>query len=179
MRQHGEIPDELPGYRAVWDPETGAAEDAPNYWRGSPPPETLASEIGRMLPQCKSWSEKALMFGDEDGNTARIWLGEELEFRFDLRRPDLDLLRAVVGLAASHSLLWVSDRIGGPLPPDLDKVLLDIQASDAYHFCRDPQAYLKSLPKEARLGEQGASPNGGPAVRLGNSGASGGPPSVS
>jgi hypothetical protein len=172
IRLHGEIPKELPGHRAVWQPETGLNEVFPNYWEGLKPPESLRSEISRLLPPLESWSDRALMFGEKRGNLIKLWLGEALYLSFDLRRLDLDLLRAVIELAKEQDLLWVSDTLGQPIVADLERVLQDMQSSDAHRFCKDREAYLKAPPPEARVkpdSEQVAPPNGGPAGHV-NSG---------
>lgn len=159
IRHHGMIPDELPGFRAVWHPEQEPEREWPNYWADGESPEALAEEISAVLRPCRSWSDNALMFGEEEGHKLELWRGESMTFRFDLRKPDLELLRAVVALAQAHDLLWVSDTLGRPTAPELQHVIKDIQASDAYRFCKDPLGYFKSLPKEARISEPAAGGN--------------------
>ena len=160
IRHHGSVPDELPGHRAVWNPQDTMDEASPNYWQGAEPPERLAQEIEHILPPIPSWSGKALMFGNGQGHRMEIWLADEIRFRFDLRHFDLDLLRSVVRFARTHGLLWVSDTHGCPIPPELERVIQDIQVSDAYRFCQNPEGYLKALPKEAKVPPL---PNAGPS----------------
>src|ERR1022692_4794579 len=107
IRHHAGIPEELPGYRAIWNPEEGADEMFPNYWVDSLP-EHLAEEIRGILPQFESWSDDALMFGKNETNRIVIRLGHDLDFRFDLREPDWNLLRWVAEFAQAHDLFWVS-----------------------------------------------------------------------
>lgn len=155
IRHHGKVPDELPGYRAVWCPEEGLEEVYPNYWTGIEPPESLVRDLACLMPALRSWSEDAVMFGKEDGNKMEVWLGESLKFRFDMRNPDFKLLRAVVTFAQCHDLLWVSDTFGRPLLPDFEPVFQDLMTSDAYQFCLDPEAYLRSLPKKQKVKRDG------------------------
>jgi hypothetical protein len=159
IRLHGQIPDELPGFRAVWNPEEELERESPTYWAEGEGPEALADEIGASLHPCPSWSDHALMFGDEKGHKLELWKGESVIFRFDLRKPDMELLRAVVRFAQAHDLLWVSDTFGRPTLPELQPIIRDIQASDAYRFCSDPLAYFESLPKEAKISEPAAGGN--------------------
>ncbi len=159
IRHHGMIPSELPGYRAIWHPEPESERESPDYWAEGERPEALAEEIGAILPPCRSWSDHALMFGDEEGHKLELWKGESVTFRFDLRKPDLVLLRAVVAFAQAHDLLWVSDTFGRPTSPEFQEVIRDIQASDAYRFCKDPVGYFMSLPKEAKINEPAAGGN--------------------
>lgn len=144
MKVHGHIPEELSGYRGLWNPACEAEEVYPNYWQEEGP-ERFAGEVGSMLPAGTHWSDSALLFGDMEGNRAEIWQGDEFEFRFDLREPNLELIRIVVDFANRHDLLWVSERRGRPMAPTLTEVLTDVQKSDAYQFCKDPVAYLRSL----------------------------------
>ncbi|MCI0536247.1 MAG: hypothetical protein L0Z50_13555 [Verrucomicrobiales bacterium] len=145
IRLHGIIPAELPGYRAVWNPEEGAEKPLPNYWDDGLPPASLAGEIAAMLPVGSSWSADALMYGAEDSHCVKIWKTDGITFRFDLRRPDLSLLRSIVDFADRHGLLLVPDTRGQPMEPSFEGIIADMRTSDAYRFCKDPEAYLRSL----------------------------------
>lgn len=152
LRQHGTIPSELPGYRAVWNPEDVMNESYPNYWRGFMPPESFSAEIESLLSPSQSWSQDALMYGTEDGNTIKIWRGADITVRLDVRSPDLELLRAIIEFADKHNLLLVSDTRGQPLEPSFESVIEDIRSSSAYRFCKDPMGYIERLKDE--YGEQ-------------------------
>jgi hypothetical protein len=161
VRQHGNIPAELPGYRAVWNPESESEQPSPNYWAGVAP-ESFSEEIEAILPPCPSWSADALMYGVEDGHTIKIWKGEEITFRFDVRTPDVDLLRSIVDFARRHDLLLVPDTKGQPFEPSLEAIIEDLRSSDACGFCKDPESYLRSLEMR-QDSEPGAAGNSRPA----------------
>jgi hypothetical protein len=144
IKLHGHIPEELPGYRGLWKAEFETDDVYPNYWQGEGA-ERFAGELASMLPAGTHWSDRALLFGDLEGNRVEIWQGDELAFRFDLREPNLELLRAMIDFANRHDLLWVSEQTGRPMAPTFAEVLTDVQKSDAYQFCKEPVAYLRSL----------------------------------
>ena len=157
------MPQELPEYRAVWNPEDDLDSKPVNYWEGLPLPETLSSEVENLLPSTRSWSSAALMYGVEDGNRIEIWKGESIRLRFDLRTPNITLLRAVVALAQENDLIVVSDTQGKPMQADLHVILEDIRHSDAYRFCVNPLEFLRGLTKD-KSSEQEAGPYGSPAA---------------
>ncbi|HEX5220979.1 MAG TPA: hypothetical protein VFZ59_15550 [Verrucomicrobiae bacterium] len=144
---HGGIPEELPGYRAVMNPDEMETGPFPNYWDNGPSPEVLAREIAHLLPPAKSWSADAIMFGPEDGHRLEIWKTGDIQLRFDAGHPDFTLLRAFVEFAQRHDLLCVSDTRGQPIEPTYESILADLLDSNAVRFCKDPEAYLKSLPR--------------------------------
>jgi hypothetical protein len=151
LRHHGLIPEELPGYRGVWNPEEEPDTPDLNYWvTGSP--QDLELEIEAMLPLFPSWSSNARMYGENSTDRLIVWLGDGLSFRFDLRQPNLDLLRRVAEMAKRHDLLWVSENLGRPIDSEFKLLLEDIMQSNAYRFCKGPKEYLLSLPKAARGG---------------------------
>ena len=122
------------------------------------PPELFAGEIEAFLPSCQSWSDDALMFGVEDSHTIQIWKREGITFRFDLRKPDMGLLRSIVDFARLHELLMVPDTRGQRMEPSLDDIIADIRTSDSFSFCKDPEAYLKGL-KHRRASEPASGGN--------------------
>jgi hypothetical protein len=140
---HRNIPEELPGYRGVWEPELQGDEVYPNYWQGDSP-KRFVGEVASMLPAGTHWSDRALLFGDMQGDRVDIW-DDDFTFRFDLRTPDLELLRAMIDFANRHNLLWISENQGRPIAPTFAEVLTDVQTSGAYQFCKEPIAYLMSL----------------------------------
>src|SRR5688572_20331364 len=137
IKLHGNIPEELPGYRGLWEPEPLTDEVYPNYWQAESP-KMFASELAALLPAGIHWSERALLFGDMQGDRVDIW-DDDFAFRFDLRTPNMELLRAMTDFANRHDLLWVSENMGRPTPT-FAEVLTDIQKSGAYQFCKEPIA---------------------------------------
>lgn len=161
IREHGIIPDELPGYRAVWNPQDQVDQAFPNYWEGGIAPESLSGEVEAFLPMTSSWSADAVMYGDAVSHRIEIWRRDSIKFRFDVRRPDLHLLQYVVDFARRHDLLMVPDSAGHPMEPSFDRIIADIRGSDAYSFCKDPDGFLNSLKN--RLSEQNGAGMGGSA----------------
>ncbi len=151
LRHHGSIPLELPGYRAVCNPE--AEMDTPDlkYWCECGL-KSVALELASFLPKFVSqqWSG-AQVFGEKKTDSLTIFEDGDLWFRFDLRDPNLGLIGRVAEMATRHELLWVSSVAGCPMVPNFKLILEDVMQSDAYRFCKGPKDYLLSLPKEARF----------------------------
>ena len=124
LKLHGHIPEALPGCRGLWEPELKADEVYPNYWKAESP-KVFASELATLLPSGTHWSDRALLFGDMRGDRVEIW-DEDLQFRFDLRTPNLELLPAMIDFAIRHDVLWVSENMGRPIAPTFAEVLTDV-----------------------------------------------------
>src|SRR4026209_2688999 len=92
-RIHGSVPSSLPDYQAA-DPEAlpDEATDFPNYWESLDPRPTLDSTISAVLASLESWTPEAQMYGVDNGNRVEVW-SDDVNFRMDLRNPDLRLAR--------------------------------------------------------------------------------------
>ena len=130
------------------DTDLDTLED-PHYWRESVIPDDLIQRVRSIMPDRDSWSDEALMFGDEQGSDFEVWYSEKdvdsIYFRWDLRSPDLEVLNQIVTLARRLGAYIVSGDRATVVEPDFQAVLSDIRHSSAYRFCQDPQAFLTEL----------------------------------
>lgn len=146
MRVYKKIPLVLPEYRAKASPEfmDSANDEFPNYWDNSPKTLEIILEMELVLPQRESWSDEAIMFGQDGGNEAEIWT-DDFSCKVDLRNFSLPLLQKMIGLANKLGCMLVMIESGEPIEPDLQLVLKEIEASRAFAFCKAPREFLSNL----------------------------------
>ena len=153
IEQHKDIPLFLDNY--LLTDETVVEEiDAPNYWHNRIIPSDFVERVTAILPQRKSWSENAIMFGDERGNDLAIWSGDGLinsvDFRWDLRQPDLGILNHIIALANHLDAYVISGDRASIVEPNVDLVLADIKKSSAYRFCQNPLAFIEAISQNSK-----------------------------
>lgn len=63
--------------------------DKQDWWKDSPTPPDLESEISKFLPTLNSWSEKLKQWGFDDGDRVDIWWDDgaisDVYVRIDVR----------------------------------------------------------------------------------------------
>ena len=139
------MPDVLPHYRASFEPRELSNEEteAVDYWVGLDPRQLFPTRLAEVLVPCKSWSEEALMFGDEEGNDAQVW-NDSVYFRIDMRSPDLVLVDSLVNIARDLDCFMVFDD-GRPVEPELNVFIDAMKNSPAVRFVHDPVGFLRGL----------------------------------
>lgn len=144
--KHGQIPNVLEDYLITEADIDRDAIESPHWWRDATIPDDIAHRANAILPKRESWSEDALMFGEEEASDLTIWFEDgavdAVCFRWSLRDPDIELLRGFVALAQHLGAFVVSGDRATVITPDLDAVLRDVKQSNAYRFCVDPKKYL-------------------------------------
>ena len=125
-----------------WDED----KDSPNYWNDRSP-LTYAASIEALLPRRKSWSEDALMFGDEEGDDVSLW-EDDVNIRLDIRKFNEPLARALVGLASRDDLRLAISATGRLIPPIYEKLTREISKSRAFKFASDPTGTLRMIGRE-------------------------------
>ena len=97
IAEHGRIPDALEDYLMTEDTDLDAIED-PHWWRDAEIPSDLIKRVSAIMPQTKSWTEDALMFGDDKRSALEDALkGDEKHY---------PVRRAIDGLGARLSIIW-------------------------------------------------------------------------
>lgn len=123
------------------------------WWEGIPF-RGIRERLPEVLPEGKSWSESALIWGDEEFNSILIYLNEEWEgidmfiVKIDARTVDTAFIVRMVEFAKSLELLFVT-RSNQVIQPEYGGVLEALSRSGARSFVNDPSTYLKSLPKRS------------------------------
>lgn len=85
---YGASADTAPEYSANFDP--GYIEEANgqrNPWDIEPVREAVHQELSLLLPERKSWSSEASMFGSEEATDLQLW-PDEVQIRLDMREFD-------------------------------------------------------------------------------------------
>jgi hypothetical protein len=129
------------------DPEMRDAHaETSNYWAGRSP-HSYATDVGALLPPRKSWSQDALMFGDDEGDDVVLW-NDDVRIRLDIRAFNEPLARALVSLAARDDLMLAMGQTGRLIWPRYDKLAKEIANSRALNFAKDPVGTLRMIGLE-------------------------------
>jgi hypothetical protein len=117
----------------------------PNYWAGHAT-RGHAEEIAKLLPPRRSWSEDALMFGEDSGDEIDVW-NNEIRVRLDLRNFNEHLAIGITNLASAAALLLVCGGTGRVLAPEYSKLAREIANSRARKFVEDPRGTLEQIAR--------------------------------
>lgn len=146
VKLHGSDALKLDAYGTIdlesWDED----KESPNYWIGRSP-KSYSTAIEALMPPRKSWSQEALMFGDEEGDDVSLW-DDDVNIRLDLRQFNEPLARALVSIAARDDLRLAISETGRLIPPKYEKLAREISKSRAYHFANDPAGTLQMIGRE-------------------------------
>lgn len=146
-RLHGSAVLILEAFAPIEFEEWTEGKEHPNYWVGRSP-ISYAAQIEGLLPARKSWSQDALMFGDEDGDDIDLW-EDDIRVRLDLRNFNHHLAQGVVHLAADEGLMLVMGQTGRLIPPNYEKLIREIGQSRSARFVMDPVETLRMIGREA------------------------------
>ena len=116
----------------------------PNYWDDPSMLRQVAMVVSSFMPEMKSWSEKARMFGDDEDDRVEVW-EDDVSCRIHLGHVDFELLEQILGLARRFDCKLVIHGTGAVTNPDLESLRPHVEASNAYKFCADPERYLRAL----------------------------------
>lgn len=142
-RVYGEIPSFLVEYCSVTLDTDFDEIPSHNYWEGIDVfkdfvPEAkvvLADEFGRAADHVR--------LGSRDGDRFYIW-EEEVQFEWDLRDANIEVLEAFLRLARKFECKLV-DRKGRVIAPEMLPVIEMVKSSGAYKFVRDPQGWAAEI----------------------------------
>jgi hypothetical protein len=104
-----------------------------------------------LLPRNESWSTNLEVWGDDEGDNISVFsvagIPCEVSIRFDVRQMDIRFLGKVIA-TAKHLDCLVFTEAGALFDPSLEKLVAQINESEAKSFLKDPQQFLRTLPKE-------------------------------
>jgi hypothetical protein len=109
--------------------------------------------VSSFMPEMKSWSDKARMFGNDEDERVEVW-DDDVRCRINLREVDFELLDQLLAVARRFDCKIVVGRTGAMSAPDMASLAPHIEASNAYKFCRDPVGFLTSLSKPPADGDE-------------------------
>ncbi|MCZ6675121.1 MAG: hypothetical protein O7C75_19480 [Verrucomicrobia bacterium] len=152
IQKCGFVPGRIDDYFCVDDPETFF--DPPSFWAEFDSEAALGEELKIILGKLDSCIKDAIMFGSDDGNKVTIWKEGDVNCRFDLRNPDLEILESILRLARKNKCKVLSHPSHKVIEPVMIEVTMDIRESGAYKFCKNPKEYLSSMAKDNHESEQ-------------------------
>ncbi len=113
----------------------------------------LQARIEGILPRGKSWHSELTLWGSEEKSDIQMFrnLGfvESLNVRFDLRKPDMQLFRAVSDMAQEHDLVML-DTTRKRAIRNMNELVRAAAESNAAHFVLDPASFLEQVGVSAR-----------------------------
>ena len=137
----------LDAFRSV-DLETFDVDaETPSYWTERSP-HSYADAIKSLLPPRKSWSDDALMFGEEDGDSVELW-DDDVRIRLDIRQYNEPLVRQLLEIAVAHDLKLAMSGTGRLIAPNYGKLIREIKNSRSMKFILDPEGLFEIIAKES------------------------------
>jgi hypothetical protein len=134
-----------------------AAFDDALWWSDRQPPETFRDELAEILPPTKSWHERLLWFGEENGDRIGVWLEqdrvESIEVRIDCRKANSPLIGRLLSLAHRWDCSLVEKRYLKVLPLTAPEFVNAVADSPSCRFMEDPAHWLPKLAAEVKAAE--------------------------
>jgi len=124
------------------EPEELAA--LPNYWDDPDKLRQIATAVSSFLPEMKSWSDKARMFGSDEDERVAVW-EDDVHCRINMRNVDFEVLDKLLSLARRFDCKVVVHGTGAVVDADITALTPHVEASSAHKFCHDPHGFLTSL----------------------------------
>lgn len=123
-------------------------------WSMTEPPG-LDARLSGLLPPRKSWQPRLALWGASGRDEIELWRERarigSINVRFDLRAPNMALLRKIVELAADLGCRIFVPGERRVIASDIDALLKAAGESDAAHFTLDPSSFLSEIdPVNAR-----------------------------
>ena len=123
------------------------------WWAQVQPPAGYEERINHIASRYDSWSESISMWGSDEGDRIHLLLEEEsrrveqVSVRIDLREFSRAFVAGVIQLASEFGcVLWVEPHT--IIEPAMRPLCEAILQSRSAAFMRDPEGYLRSLPRE-------------------------------
>jgi len=121
-------------------------EGLPNYWSDPTKLRQIAMGLSSFMPEMKSWSEKARMFGNDEDERVEVW-DNHVNCRINMGKVNFELLDKLLALAQRFDCKLVIDGTGALASADMASLTPHVEASTAYKFCRDPEGTLRAIAR--------------------------------
>ena len=149
------VPSEFVGDRQAL--EVDECEDG--VWNSTKQPVgDFQSRLTAILPPRKSWSERLLQWGRQDGDLIEVWTeGEKVESisaRIDCRNINAQFMRQIFDLAHEWGFRLVYQRYRIVLPEEWEGFVRAVCDSPNLKFMQDPAVWLPKLAKEVSENEK-------------------------
>jgi hypothetical protein len=131
--------------------------DEAKWWKERQPPADYRQRLALLLPSTKSWHERLLWYGSEDGDRIDVSLEggrvESINVRIDCREVNGRFLKALLDLLQDWSCVLIELRYLKVLPTDLTSFVSAVWESPSHQFMEDPGNWLPKLAAEVRAAE--------------------------
>ncbi|WP_339527254.1 hypothetical protein [Pseudomonas sp. EA_35y_Pfl2_R111] len=145
LRKHiKESIDILPEYRSkMIDSMERELVESPNYWDGLDNlMKAHVGELSQLLPARSSWSSDASMYGESDGDSIEIW-EDDIDCAIDVRNINAQFIKSILEIALKMDCLLVIHDSGKLIEPNITRLALALEDSNAAKFLSDPVSFLK------------------------------------
>ncbi len=143
IRIHGSVPNELDDFRPA-TLETNFDEiEWIDYWDSENAVGELREEAAKVFSECCELPEEQV-FGQKSGNSLVV-RSDDVQFRWDVRAPDLEILDSVLRIARKFQCVVVWEETGEVLQPEMLDVLEKAKTSKALRFVVDPKNCLSDI----------------------------------
>ncbi|HEX5245104.1 MAG TPA: hypothetical protein VFW23_17730 [Tepidisphaeraceae bacterium] len=137
---------------------TEAEFDDAGWWSDRQPPSDFSQQLAAMLPPTKSWSEKLLWFGKNDGDRFDVWMENDrmhsFQVRLDCQRPNHPLMDGLLRIAGDWSCSFIELRYLQVLPLNRSDFINAIAMSPSNRFMENPALWLPKLAAEVKERER-------------------------
>ena len=111
----------------------------PDYWKGVEIQEDYRHLVKAILGERESWSDNALMFGDEDGDSAEVWFDsankiKRIDLCFGLRNPDLAKMKKLVAFISQIRCAIHCLESGKIIEPKIEPLIFEMNNSKASRY---------------------------------------------
>jgi len=132
--------------------------DDAGWWSDRQPPNDFLQQLAAILPPTKSWSEKLLWFGKDEGDRFDVWMEDErmhsFRVRIDCQRPNPSLIDGLLRIANDWSCSFIESRYLKVLPLNRSDFINAIATSPSNRFMEDPALWLPKLAAEVKERER-------------------------
>lgn len=108
--------------------------------------DAFIKRIGAMLPEKPSWTSDLRLWGDDETDDIQIWFHgpaiQYAQFRVNLGNLSLPLVGSFCQVAREFDCVF-AERSGAILRPYSEVLVRTLIQSDAAHFVRDPERYIR------------------------------------
>jgi len=142
LRTHGYIPSKLEQYKLhSVNSEIKEEDEFINYWLDFGIPMSIKRRIAKILPEVKSWSADAEMYGYDEGSKIEIWSDDIICF-IDARKNELELLELLAEIANSLECKIILKDNGKVIHASYPTLLKEFKKSVAKQFVSNPRETL-------------------------------------
>ena len=153
VQRHGSLPASLPVERLSFVNLLEIGEESINesvkYWSEIHDHRRVEDSCSQLLPEIRSWSRSARMFGDKRGDSVAIWKSdvgkiEDIRLNFNLSIPNTSFVRAALACVSENDCMLHDIQNCGVFLPTAENFVESATRCSAAKFLPQPNC-LKEL----------------------------------